>query len=333
MYRFLITALLLKSALAHGNPTIRLAGSHPLADSLLPVDLRWRLPEHNEAATTALQDIEQDYGRTHDHSRTLARLLPLAEDTAAGICTKKVRFRLFTDLARVCARLRMYSLAMRCYYNALKGDTELPGDSACYHELPVAESAPAQPNSIIASFADGRETSFYALLLEVKQPVPGRRRAFTHINNVGHTFITLIKYNRDGTIVSRSFGFYPHKKGILSATPLHPSAPSWIKDDSRHDWDESAGKLISYRQFTEILRLLRSYHRRSYHLSHNNCTDFGLALAQAAGICVQDTAGRWPLGYGNNPGSLGQSLLEGKVADTGTGPDELFVVDNLPSHH
>ncbi len=207
---------------------------------------------------------------------------------------------------------------------------ELPADSGLYQELPVNESVPVQPDSIIACFRDGKEASFYAMLLEVKQPIPGKRKAFTHVNNVGHTFITLIKYNRDGSIVSRSFGFYPHKTWILSGTPLHPSAPSVFKDDSRHDWDEAAGRLLSYQQFHSILSVISSYSGRRYQLNHRNCSDFGLEAARAGGIDVRDAVGHWPLGHGKNPGSAGQSLLEGKLADIGLNPsDGLLVIDNI----
>jgi hypothetical protein len=282
------------------------------------------------SAAANLLDIESSYGRSGDHRKTMGRLLAMM-GPGVNIYTGKLRSRLFADLARVASRLRLYPLAMRCYYNAWKGEMELPRDSGYYREAPVAESIPVRPDSIIAGFTDGREASFYALLFQVKQPIPGKRKAFTHINNVGHSFITLIKYNRDGSIVSRSFGFYPHKKGILSATPLHPSAASVFKDDSRHQWDEAAGKLLSYLQFQSVLRVLKSYDAQRYHLNHRNCTDFGLEAAGAGGISVRNAIGNWPLGHGNNPGSAGQSLLEGKLADISPNPSEgLLVVDNIP---
>jgi hypothetical protein len=89
-----------------------------------------------------------------------------------------------------------------------------------------------------------------------------------------------------------------------------------IKDDSRHDWDELAGKFISRRQFEKILAILPSYDHRGYNLNHDNCTDFGLTMAGVGGIQIEKTAGHWPLGKGNNPGSAGQSLLEGKLGNT-----------------
>lgn len=308
-----------------GSPGVRGMG----VDSLLPVSISRGIQAQDRGAATELLDIESSYGRSGDHRKTLARLLQLA-GPEMDLYSRKVRFRLFDDLARVTLRLRLYPLAMRCYYNARKEDIGLPADSGLYRELPVGESLPVQPDSILAGFGDGKEASFYAMLLEVKQPIPGKRKAFTHFNNVGHTFITLIKYNRDGSTVSRSFGFYPHKTWVLSGTPLRPSAPSVFKDDSRHEWDEAVGKHLSYRQFYSILSVLKSYRCQRYQLNHCNCSDFGLEAAWVGGIGVWDAAGHWPLGYGNNPGSAGQSLLEGKLANIGPNPsDGLLVIDNI----
>jgi hypothetical protein len=222
---------------------------------------------------------------------------------------------------------------MLCYYNACKAETELPGDSGLYRVLPVAESVPIEVDSLIAGFRDGRVADFYAVLLEIKQPSAGKRKAYAHINNVGHSFITLIKYNRDGSIVTRSFGYYPQKSGFLSATPLQPSARGVFKDDSRHDWDEAAARLLSSGQFEAILQVLKSYDHRRYHLNRSNCTDFGLDAALVAGIAVGETSGSWPLGHGNNPGSAGQSLLEGKVADLGASSEGLLMIDNIARDH
>jgi hypothetical protein len=270
----------------------------------------------------------------------------------AVVWSRKLRFRFYSDLAGVSARLKLYPLAMKCYYNAVhaagEGDTtalvveedELPqlggpagvgtgaGDSAGVG----VRSEPIKMSDLLAAFEDGKEAASYAILAEVKQPVPGKRRAFTHINNVGHMFITLIKYNKDKSVVCRSFGFYPHKSSLFSATPIRPHSPSEVKDDAGHDWDEAAGKFISARRFRKIVEVLGSYDGRDYDLNHNNCTDFGLAIARLGGIGIADASGHWPLGRGNNPGSAGQSMLEGKVSNM----DEedaapLFVSTNIPA--
>lgn len=287
-------------------------------------------PTPDLESDSALLDIESGYHTTGDHRRAFARLLHiLGSGTIPG--TKRVRYRLFSDLAIVSARLRLYPIAMRCFYNASRTSVELPEDSLLYKALPLGKSVPVRIDTICAAFEDGRAAVAYAMLVEVQQPIPGKRRAFVHIGNVGHTFITLIKYNRDNSVVCRSFGFYPHKVNPLSATPLFPSAPSVIKDDSRHDWNEVVGRFISYPQFKKVLETLWRYNHKTYNLNHANCTDFGLTMARAGGISIRETSGGWPLGKGNNPGSAGQSMLEGKLDNADQGEDSLlFLADNIP---
>lgn len=306
------------------------AGPGPVSgDSLLPVRTGWTILREEKAVEAELMEIESDYPTTFDHRRALNRLLKMASPGVSG-WSRRVRYRLFDDLARVSARMRLYPLAMKCYYNASRQADELLPDSIDSHNDTVAESVPVPIDSICSAFDDGREAIAYALLVEVKQPSPGKRKAFTHFSNVGHTFITLIKYNRDGSVICRSFGFYPNKAGPLDATPIHPSSPSVIKDDARHDWDELAGKFISRRQFDKILAILPAYDHQVYNLNHSNCTDFGLMMAGVGGIRIDRTTGHWPLGRGNNPGSAGQSMLEGKLANADLQDAEPLFLANVP---
>jgi hypothetical protein len=295
----------------------------------------------NAEINSNLLDIEASYSLTGDNRKAFSRLLRIIR-LRRSITNKWIRVRLFNDLAGVSARLRLYPIAMKCYYRAseddlLFSDSVLSGqllnvDSSRLIPGPSKQAQDSQPvdvGQILAAFDDGKTASAYGLLVHVKQPAPGRRKPFTHINNVGHMFITLIKYNTDNSVVCRSFGFYPDKSGLFSATPVHPASPSVIKDDAEHDWDEITGKFISVRRFQRILEVLRAYDGRSYHLSMNNCTDFGLTMAAIGGINIRDTRGRWPLGKGNNPANAGQSILEGKVSNND--PDNgmpLFVSSN-----
>lgn len=176
---------------------------------------------------------------------------------------------------------------------------------------------------IIDAFDDGKKALAYGLLLHIKQPVTGKRKTFSGINTVGHMFITLTKFNTDSGYVSRTFGFYPDKDYLLSATPLLPVSTSVFKDDETHDWDEMVAKFISKRRFNRILRMVKRYSRRKYNLNRNNCTDFGLVVAAIAGIKIEDTRGTWPLGGGNNPADAGQSVREGKIEHLDS--DKLFV--------
>ena len=115
----------------------------------------------------------------------------------------------------------------------------------------------------------------------------------------------------------------------MSATPLVPSTSSTFKDDAEHAWDEVLGKFISKRRFEKVLALTQQYKQLAYHLSKNNCTDFGLKAAALAGLDVWETRGSWPLGSGNNPAITGQSIRNGKFdnADTGNTNDLLVGVN------
>jgi hypothetical protein len=341
-------------------------------DSLLPV--RSSYHQQNEEITSDLLDAETDYTKTGDNRKALTRLLrilkvkKITRENRAG-------YRLFNDLSAVSARLKLYPLAMKCYSRAMEykkvtltpwyedhiiitpglpsTDTEQTSallDSTAYaglvnadtpsQTLPPAiytrKSTPVQGPQIWACFDDGKPASSYAMIVHVKQPISRRRRSFTHINNVGHMFITLIKYNNDNSVVSRSFGFYPLKNNILSGTPLHPGSASVFKDDTLHDWDEAVGKFISYKRFQKIIEVVKYYDHLTYNLNRNNCTDFGLALASIGGITITETKGTWPLGKGNNPGNAGQSMLEGKFRNIDTDcHDPLFVSNNIqaPADH
>lgn len=306
----------------------------------------------------------------------------LKEDKAAANTNhvKKRGERFYYHMAVAFTKLRLYSLAMKCYFKTLtvenREDTlniapvimasvdskQLLAANLAHHrdsllmEDSLRNQILAVHNDDIAAvykdtasfngdkeirskrvsnaditdpFDDGKKAAAYALLIHVRQPVSGKRKVYV-LNNVGHTFVTLIKYNTDSTIVSRSFGFYPKKNFVLAATPLFPSSPSTFKDDSKHSWDEVSGTFISRKKFNRILTIVRAYDHKKYQLSNNNCTDFGLAVANEAGITVTDTQGTWPLGKGNNPACMGQSILEGKISAANTAySGKLLVVTDL----
>lgn len=206
----------------------------------------------------------------------------------------------------------------------------LKTDSGFYnHDGKDLKSAPVESADIINPFEDGKTGIKYALLVHIQQPKSGKPKIFIRLNKVGHTFITLIKYNADSTYVARTFGFYPDKESILSATPIFPSADPIFKNDEKHDWDEVVGKFISKRRFQKILQLVKHYNSQPYNLNSRNCTDFGLDAATIGGINIRDTYGKWPLGHGNNPAKAGMSLLEGKVVNTDTDEGGLFIYDDL----
>jgi hypothetical protein len=249
--------------------------------------------------------------------------------------------------ANLFARLKMYPLAMKCFFKTIDRENRKAkkagqpiadaDDEATFNDLPIntkdesllgmqAEKVKHAKNKytnyrrIVSTFNDGKPAVAYALLFHVKQPISGKPKVFV-FSNTGHTFITLIKYNADSTYVSCSFGFYPKKEKILFATPWDPDAESQFKDDAGHKWDEVVGKFISKRSFEKILGLTKKYEDLDYHLSNNNCTDFSLKAATLAGLNISDTKASWPLGYGSNPGTTGQSVMDGKFNNTDSQPN------------
>ena len=266
--------------------------------------------------------------------------------------------KFYYHLANVFARLRLYPLAMKCFFKAARlnrididslhlsdaGLNNSPNRSfglssiddsivdtkveALKIKAKIRRSKRTDFQQIISNFNDGKTAVAYALLFHVKQPAPGKRKIFVGVNT-GHTFITLIKYNSDATYASASFGFYPDKDHLLSASPIFPTTSAIFKDDSGHLWDEVLGKFISKRKFERILELTRNFEGMAYNLNRQNCTDFGLQAADLAGIHIGDTFGKWPLGRGNNPARTGQSILMGKVINDAAVDEEIFIDDTV----
>ena len=306
-----------------------------LASTSAPIKAESKI---NEAGINISTDLSKAQQR-----RQLMAYLKGMENVNINYNPAKVK-RLY-NLANLFTRLRLYPLAMKCFFKTMQPDI----DSISTGNIPITasddsllakqetllgadtdkeiNSKPISNEAITATFDDGKTAIAYAMIFHVKQPARGKPKIFK-LANTGHTFITLIKYNSDSTYATISFGFYPKKDNPLSATPIIPSTSSTFKDDSEHAWDEVVGKFISKRRFNKILALTQQYRNISYHLSKNNCTDFGLKAAALAGLQVWDTKGNWPLGSGNNPGITGQSLLNGKFDNTDTGDRQHLLITN-----
>jgi hypothetical protein len=287
-------------------------------------------------------NMEVDLSKAQQRKQLMAYLKGME---AGDVNYSQTKIKRLYYLANLFTRLRLYPLAMKCFFKTMR--TGL--DSISTADIPIIatddtvlekqesllgtdtnkyiRSKPISTEKIAETFDDGKTAVAYAIIFHVKQPVRGKARIFK-MANTGHTFITLIKYNADSTYAAVSFGFYPKKDNPLSATPIIPSTSSTFKDDSEHAWDEVLGKFISKRPFTRILALTQQYHNISYHLSKNNCTDFGLKAAALAGLGIWDTKGSWPLGSGNNPGMTGESLLQGKFDNTDTGDRQNLLITN-----
>jgi len=172
--------------------------------------------------------------------------------------------------------------------------------------------------SVIDAFADNKKGSAYAVAIHIKQPVAGKKKAFFKLGQVGHMYITLIKFNEDKTVVSKTFGFYPQKGSLFPVNPLFPSIQATLKNDAVRNWDEMIGRFVTQKNFTRILSFIDESLDKDYHLSKFNCSDFALGVAGLADIQIEETSGTWPLGRGNNPGCAGQSVLSGKFKNLET---------------
>lgn len=116
--------------------------------------------------------------------------------------------------------------------------------------------------------------------------------------NVGHTFVAITQGD-----ITRVFGFYPK----TDVSPRNPSTGSVLIDDSGHNYDVSITRTISGSQLASILSIVNGYNS-TYDLNTYNCTDFGMACGNAAGMGLPNSYGSWPVGGGDNPGVLGENV-------------------------
>ncbi|MDP3393767.1 hypothetical protein [Sediminibacterium sp.] len=288
--------------------------------------------------------------------------------TKEAVTDQNILSHLYNNLAIVLARYNNFTGAMACFYKAGSIETKynttkrgkrylsffstnanydnkikedivnddilelMVQDQINQKELERTEeyeSERIQPETIVEAFLDQKEATHYALAILIKQPIPGQKNTNTGLGEVGHSFISLIKYNKDQSAICKSFGFYPEEGQLIPVNPLIPTALSVIKDDSYHNWDQLLGKFVSKDQFEKILEYIDHNIANEYHLSDYNCSDFALTIAQLGNIQIDNTVGYWPLGKGDNPGYIGQSILGGKYFNLDTKTKEgLFTCSN-----
>jgi hypothetical protein len=353
-----------RSAISKTQPAVPARMMDSAGNSAAQRSLKTQSPDISNPASTATDSLA-----ALNMIKEQNRLLNYLKDLGVTDQKTKTNKKFYYHMANVFARLKLYPLAMKCFFKAARindrrldsaylsrerndQQSDLMPEKLKYASLEVntrddtivkkaalllksqtgrkrreriKKSIATSFPRILGNFNDGKRAVAYAMLFHVKQPAPGKRKIFVGVNT-GHTFITLIKYNADSTYVSTSFGFYPDKDQLLSATPFAPTTSATFKDDTGHLWDEVLGKFISKRNFENILQLTQKFEGMTYNLNKQNCTDFGLQAAAIVGIYIKDTYGKWPMGRGNNPALTGQSILKGKVTNVApeTG-EELFV--------
>ncbi len=156
----------------------------------------------------------------------------------------------------------------------------------------------------------------YVVIIYVDQPGEGGDRdpyegGLLRPLDVGHTFVEIVNGE---TGESTTIGFYPDPAdpdadGVGKGDPEDPGQ---IVDDSGHDWDVKAEFEITKEQYEELMEQIEKDRKDppDYNLNEFNCTDYVLELLADIGIKIDSEEGTWPGGGGNNPGDLGEDLVQ-----------------------
>jgi len=165
----------------------------------------------------------------------------------------------------------------------------------------------------------------FELTLYADQPTAGSRDPYSGIPgvnlDVGHTFVSL-STNYGGTNSNITFGFYPQEGSTVDLNS--PVVPMDTYDDGGHEYSSSVTISLTCEQFNQaMIDAVAAASTNDYDLNNYNCTDFGIEVANNAGLNVTDTTSDWVDPFGtihgssSNPGDLGEDiLLVGGTANT-----------------
>ncbi|MFN1218824.1 RHS repeat-associated core domain-containing protein [Chryseobacterium kwangjuense] len=177
-----------------------------------------------------------------------------------------------------------------------------------YMELEGLEAIDA--NKVREAFDTGKKGKSYQMVIHVDQPGDGGDRDVYQIlpkRDSGHAFITLTRKNTDGTVDSKTFGFYPYPPGV---SPVSSNASGKIKDNEGHEQEVVQTRGISEKDFNDVLDFVESDKNTTYDLNINNCADFVINAAAAGGVNLPKTSSSYGGFSGHNPGDLGEDLRQ-----------------------
>jgi hypothetical protein len=208
----------------------------------------------NAVKINFIENLETHLSNRQERKLLMGYLKELSADNSE-ITYNQSKVKLYYRLANVFARLRLYPLAMKCFFKTIK-QNKVPGDepstSSAINSL-TADSAAQQKldkggylainssddslfinNPHPTDLNDKTEKKSKAITYDRITGTfnDGKKAAayalLFHVKqpvpgkpkvfklaNTGHTFITLIKYNTDSSTVSVSFGFYPQKDNLI----------------------------------------------------------------------------------------------------------------------
>jgi hypothetical protein len=162
----------------------------------------------------------------------------------------------------------------------------------------------------------------YAVQLCTDVPVnqdPTALVGFMGIENAGHTFLVLTKWN-GAHLVTQCFGFYAARL----PSPWHPTrpVPSMIKDNSHHEINAAITSWLTGAQFSFLKEKALQDARNDYHLVRFNCSDYALGVYNS----VQETPIILPPYTVTFPGKLKVSSKAAALglATIGSTPQSLY---------
>lgn len=170
----------------------------------------------------------------------------------------------------------------------------------------------------------------FSVKIFVEQPVPNTTETYSG-SDPGHTFIEMSINDPSSTSVSQIFGYYPSGSVNPIPGPFYDiTADGEIRNNGSHNYHVSASIDIDNNTFFDIVNYINLFGNNipEYNLNDYNCTDFGINIANQAGMNLPDTYGEWKkfgikLGGGSNPGNLGQDIrtlsVPGVTVNTTTG--------------
>ena len=146
----------------------------------------------------------------------------------------------------------------------------------------------------------------YQITLYADIPVNGDPSQLFNITTgeVGHSFIQLRKVN-GGMSVQQNIGFYP-QTSWKSLSSLNVS--SKVVDNEGHEFNASLTASLNNVEFQAALNKIQSISSRDYNIETWNCTDFALAVFNAANTGETLTVPQYPIPgtdtYSNTPQAL-----------------------------
>ena len=124
----------------------------------------------------------------------------------------------------------------------------------------------------------------------------------------GHSFIILSKQDQWGNTIEQTFGFYP-STGYTSL--LNTSVPSKIVNNTLHEYNAKYTISITPDQLHQAIYTTQIMSNNYYNLSSFNCTDFALAIFNAAGGNLSIPQIQIPWFPNNTSGSTGSNTPQG----------------------